>query len=274
MTLRSVAGPALRSATKATAAAVDTARPPATGITILIYHRIGSGTGGQMDIHVGEFDRQIEWLRSTQRVLTLDRAVEELRGVEPVQPGVVVTFDDGTVDWVDRALPVLDRHGVPATFYVATDFVEQRRAFPADGTPISWAGLKELATSSLVTLGSHTHRHTLMDRVPVPDIAEELDRSIQLIGERVGIDAEHFCYPKALLGSPPAQAAIRERFRSATLAGTRANQLGADPYRLARSPIQAADGQRWFRRKAVGGLGFEDRVRDGLNALRYRGATE
>ena len=40
------------------------------------------------------------------------------------------------------------------------------------------------------------------------------------------------------------------------------------------TPIQAADGQRWFRRKAVGGLGFEDRVRDGLNALRYRGATE
>ena len=274
MSLRSAAGPELRSATKATAAAVDLARPPAAGITILIYHRVGSGAGGQMDISTSEFDLQIDWLRSTQRVLTLDRALEELRGTEAVEPGVVITFDDGTADWVEGALPVLDRHGVPATFYVATDFVERRREFPGGGTPISWAGLKELATSPLVTLGSHTHHHALMDRLPVPDIADELDRSIQLLGDRVGITAEHFCYPKALLGSPPARAAIRERFRSATLAGTRANRLGADPYRLARSPIQAADGQRWFRHKAVGGLGFEDRVRDGLNELRYRGATE
>ncbi len=274
MSLRSAAGPALRSATKATAAAVDLARPPAAGITILIYHRIGSGAGGQMDITSTEFDLQIDWLRSTQRVLTLDRALEELRGTDPVEPGVVVTFDDGTADWVDRALPVLDRHGVPATFYVATDFVEQRREFPGGGTPISWAGLKELATSPLVTLGSHTHHHALMDRLPVPDIADELDRSIQLLGERVGIQAEHFCYPKALLGSPPAQAAVRERFRSATLAGTRSNAAGADPYRLARSPIQASDGQRWFRLKARGGLGTEDRLRERLNSLRYRGASE
>ncbi len=274
MSLGSTLGPVLRSTTKATAAAVDRVRPPRPGITILIYHRIGSGTGGQMDLRVDDFERQLEWLRSTQRIITLDRAVAEVTGTEPLQPGVVVTFDDGTADWVEHVLPVLDRLHVPATFYVATAFVEERRAFPGDGRPISWAGLKEMSTSRLVTLGSHTHTHALMDRLPVPDIADELDRSIGLLGDRVGVDPTHFCYPKALLGSPPAQAAIRERFRSATLAGTRSNTRGADPYRLARSPIQAADGQRWFRHKAVGGLGFEDMVRDRLNALRYRGATE
>ncbi len=274
MSLRSTVAPAVRTSIKTSAAAVDVVRRPVAGITILIYHRVGSGTGGQMDVDPAAFDRQLAWLRSTQRVLSLDDALAELAGTDPARPGVVLTFDDGTADWVDHALPALVRHDVPATFYVATDFVEARRPFPGDGPAISWAGLKEMATSPLVTLGSHTHTHALMDRLAIPDIAGELDRSIELIGERVGVTAEHFCYPKALLGSPPAEGAIRQRFRSATLAGTRSNPAGTDPYRLTRSPIQASDGDRWFRRKALGGMAFEDELRDRLNALRYRGATQ
>ena len=35
---------------------------------------------------------------------------------------------------VDVALPILARHGVPAVWYLATDFVERGRAFPGGGT--------------------------------------------------------------------------------------------------------------------------------------------
>jgi peptidoglycan/xylan/chitin deacetylase (PgdA/CDA1 family) len=279
--------PLARTGVKSAAAAVDLVRRPAPGITILIYHRVGAGTGGQMDLSPAAFDQQLAWLRSTQRVLTLDQALTELgaarRAGEGVTApssrdgaagtGVVVTFDDGTADWVDHVLPALERHRIPATFYVATGFVDRTACLPDDATPISWAGLKELSTSKLVTIGSHTHSHALMDRLAVPEIAGELDRSVELLGERVGVHAEHFCYPKALLGSPPAEAAIKERFRSATLAGTRANVVGADPYRLTRSPVQPTDGQRWFRRKATGGMSFENDLRDVLNRVRYRGAV-
>lgn len=284
--LRRSATPAARTAVKSAAAAVDLVRRPAAGITILIYHRVGAGSGGQMDLAPAAFDEQLAWLRSTQRVLTLDQALDELGAVRragegataPGLPGgtpgtgVVITFDDGTADWVDHVLPALERHGVPATFYVTTGFVDGSVVVPGDGTPISWAGLKELATSQLVTIGSHTHTHALMDRLSVTEIAGELDRSIDLLGEQVGVRAEHFCYPKALMGSPAAEVAIKARFRSATIAGTRANAVGVDPYRLTRSPIQPTDGQRWFRHKAVGGMSFENDLRDLLNRVRYRGA--
>ena len=51
------------------------------------------------------------------------------------------------------------------------------------------------------------------------------------------------------------------------------NRYGADPYRLARSPVQYSDGMRWFRHKAAGGLGFEDTLRRLLNRGRYASAT-
>lgn len=286
MTARSVAVAAARGAVKGVAAAVDGMRRPAPGITILIYHRVGAGAGGQMDLAPDVFDEQLAWLAATRRVLTLDAALAELAappvaaGAAPgspgrhspaIAPGVVITFDDGTADWVEHVLPTLERHRVPATFYVATGFVDGTEPVPGGGRPISWAGLREMAGSELVTIGSHTDRHRLLDRLPAAEVAGELDRSLERLGAEVGVAARHFAYPKALAGSPAADAAVRERFRSAVLAGTRANPPGADPYRLSRSPVQAADGRAWFRRKAAGGLRAEDDLRRLANRLRYRG---
>ncbi len=113
-----------------------------------------------------------------------------------------------------------------------------------------------------MTVGSHTHSHALLDRLPDADLADELDRSIDLIGERVGVAAVHFAYPKAVMGSPAADRAVRARFASAALAGGRANRPGrTDPHRLARTPVQVSDGERWFRRKAGGGLALEETIR-------------
>ena len=273
MSLRRRITPVARASLKGTAALVDVARRPDPGITILIYHRVGAGDGGQMDLSPAAFDSQLAWLVGTQRVLSLDAAVAELAGPDPVRAGVVLTFDDGTTDWVDHVLPALERHGVPATFYIATSFVDERSSFPGEGRPMDWAAVRELATSDLVTIGSHTHRHLLLDRLGAAEIDAELDRSVELLRERGGVDPEHFAYPKAVGGSPTADAAVRARFRSAVLAGTRANHAGADPYRLRRSPVQPSDGERWFRRKATGGLSFEDDLRRGLNRVRYRNLT-
>ena len=71
-----------------------------------------------------------------------------------------------------------------------------------------------------------------------------------------------------------AQHAVRSRFRSAALAGTRANVAGhTDRYRLARSPIQISDGRVWFERKVAGGMSFENTMREALNRLRYAKAS-
>lgn len=260
-------------AVKVAAAGADVLRPAAPGLVILIYHRVGARTASQIDLAAERFDEQVAELVSSGRVVSLDEGLERVETGELADVPVVLTFDDGTVDWVDEALPVLVRHQAPATFYVATDFVERRAPFPGDGEPISWAGLGELVASGLATIGSHTHTHALLDRADGPAAAAELDRSTELLGERLGVECAHFAYPKALLGSPAAEAEVRRRFRSATVAGSRSNPTGADLHRLRRTPIQVADGMRWFRRKAAGGMRLEDTARSLLNRGRYAGAA-
>jgi peptidoglycan/xylan/chitin deacetylase (PgdA/CDA1 family) len=259
-----------------TSAAVDVVRRPGAGLVVLIYHRIGRRSSIEVDLPVSAFAEQMSFLASHTQVVTLSDGLARLAapGAGPNESMVAVTFDDGTADFADHAVPVLVEQRVPVTLYVATDFIDRGLPFPDDGVPLSWAALREAAGTGFVEVGSHTHTHALLDRLPPGEVAGELDRSIALIGEHVGVRAEHFAYPKAVMGSEAADATVRSRFVSAAVAGTHLNRYGAtDPYRVARSPIQVSDGMRWFRRKAAGGLAFEDTLRQVLNRRRYSDAT-
>lgn len=263
-----------RRAIKLAAHTADRVVTPPSGIVFAIYHRVGATGGGQMNLDPDVFESQVEWLMANRRVITIDQATDELRSTEPVQPGVVLTFDDGTADWLEVVAPILVRHGAPATFYLTTGYPEGSSDLPDGETPLSWAGVEELASLDLATIGSHTHTHSLLDRLAPSAIDDELDRSIGLIAEHIGVSPAHFAYPKALAPSAAADSAVRARFTTAVIAGTRANSNTADLHLLLRSPIQAADSMSDAHKKFDGGLGFEDALRRRVNTVRYRGRTE
>jgi peptidoglycan/xylan/chitin deacetylase (PgdA/CDA1 family) len=254
---------------------MDRFRAPSPGVVVLLYHRVGGRSSSEVDLDAAVFAEQMAFLADSTDVVRLERALEELVS-PPVtarrRPAVVVTFDDGTDDFVDIAVPILDLYRVPVTLYLATSFVDEGVAYPDGGRPASWSGLSDAIATGVVDIGSHTHRHRLLDRLPPSEIEDELDRSTELIAQRLQRAAADFAYPKAVFGSPAAAEAVRRRFRSAAVAGTHANAYGAtDPYRLARSPIQVGDAMQFFRRKAAGGMRVEDTLRRALNRVRYAG---
>jgi peptidoglycan/xylan/chitin deacetylase (PgdA/CDA1 family) len=260
----------LRTIVKAGAAAV----PAPPGTVVLIYHRVGRRSTLDVDLATAEFERQVAWLADQGRTASLRRSLDALQGPGAGLGSVVVTFDDGTADFAETALPILVKHQIAVTLYLATAFVEEERPFPDDGRPVSWAALRDACATGLVDVGSHTHTHAVLDRLPASEVADELDRSKQLIEDRLGRPCLDFAYPKALPPSPAAATAVRERFRSAALAGTRPNRPGrTDPYRLARSPIQRSDGMHYFEKKVAGRMALEDSLRTVANRWRYRGIT-
>lgn len=242
---------------------------------MLLYHRVGGRTGVEVDLPEPLFERQMAFLAARGGVVGLDDALEVLAQERPPQlDPVVVTFDDGTDDFVDRALPILARHAIPATLYLSTDHVERRQPFPDDGQPVSWSALSDALDTGLVTIGSHTHTHALLDRVSPASAVDELDRSIELIEDRLGRHPRHFAYPKAVLGTAAVQQLVRQRFDSAAIGGMRPNRYGrTDPFQLNRSAIQVSDGVRWFTHKVDGGMAVEDTLRRALNRRRYAGST-
>jgi peptidoglycan/xylan/chitin deacetylase (PgdA/CDA1 family) len=126
-------------------------------LSILIYHRVLPASqaphGG--GVTAEEFDSQMRVLRAHFTPLPLVEAVERL-GKRSLPPrAACVTFDDGYADNATVALPILQRHGIPATFFVATGYldgammwndtvIEAVRALPATELDLERWGLGRL----------------------------------------------------------------------------------------------------------------------------------
>lgn len=87
---------------------------------ILLYHGVTSAKSVGIENCSGkhmaadEFDRQMAAIAGRARPL---REVAK-------SGGIAVTFDDSYRNVFTDALPILKRHGVPATFFIATGFIE------------------------------------------------------------------------------------------------------------------------------------------------------
>lgn len=120
-----------RSIAAAAVSAISHAYPGtrAGRLLILIYHRVRSCPDpmfpGEVDAH--RFDWHLSLLRRYCRPFALRDAVRCLRDDALPPRSVAVTFDDGYADNVTVALPVLQRHGIPATFFIAPGFLDGGR---------------------------------------------------------------------------------------------------------------------------------------------------
>ncbi len=105
-------------------------------IPVLTYHRVARRDDaslfddGVVDVSPEQLHRQLAFLRQWFTPIGTDDLVAFVNGSGrlPRNP-VMVTFDDGYLDNHDVALPILLEHGVRATFFIATDYVERRRMY-------------------------------------------------------------------------------------------------------------------------------------------------
>ena len=104
-------------------------RVVAPRLSVLIFHRVLSGPD---PLFPGEtcavrFDRLARALARTFTVLTLGQAHSLWQRQQLPRRALVITFDDGYADNATVALPILQRHGLSATFFVATGFLDGGR---------------------------------------------------------------------------------------------------------------------------------------------------
>lgn len=104
--------------------------PPAT---VLAYHAIGecsrADDENSLFVTVEAFTAQMSYLAEHRRVVPLAEAIElrssssERRRSRRRERLVAITFDDGYRSVLERAVPVLEAHGFPATMFVPTRYI-------------------------------------------------------------------------------------------------------------------------------------------------------
>lgn len=94
--------------------------------TILIFHRVTAEPDPLFpgEMHATRFDAIMSALASSFNVLALPAAMALVRNDALPSRAISITFDDGYADNHTVALPILRRHGLPATFFVASGFLD------------------------------------------------------------------------------------------------------------------------------------------------------
>ena len=95
-------------------------------VIVLMYHRISEGTASNIyERSVADFEADLQYLKEQNiRVIGFDELDEMITGgTVPETHCAILTFDDGDHSWITRAMPLLLKYEMKATFFLWTEMI-------------------------------------------------------------------------------------------------------------------------------------------------------
>jgi peptidoglycan/xylan/chitin deacetylase (PgdA/CDA1 family) len=226
-------------------------------LLVLCYHAVSPDWPAALSTTPETLDDHLGWLASRGY-----RGVPAREALSAPGDGrtVAITFDDAYRSVLERAKPILDRHGMRASVYVPTDWAGREEPMRWPGidqwpggphehelTCMTWEQLASLEEAGW-EVGSHTRSHPKLPEVEDDAaLADELEGSRRVCEERLGRPCEAIAYPYGAHDERVVEAAGRAGYRyGLTLPGRlHAGRELAWP----RIGIYRVDGARRFRLK-------------------------
>ncbi|RZB20955.1 polysaccharide deacetylase family protein [Streptomyces sp. F001] len=185
-------------------------------------------------------------------VTTADLAARWRTG-RPLPPRpVLVTFDDGYEGVHRHALPVLAKHGFPATLFVSTGWL--RGAYDTGGgldRMLDWDQVRQLADAG-VEIGGHSHSHPQLDQLDDDALRFELTRCRDIVAGELGALPVSFAYPYGYSSHRVRQEVRATGYAQALAVGNGLARRHQGPYALRRVTVRRSTGLEEFERLIEG----------------------
>lgn len=168
-------------------------------VPILCYHRFGTEAVDSMTIKNSVFTEQMEWLKSNgYTVIPLDTAMQYIQGKIKSIPSksVVISVDDGHKSVYSDMTPIVKKYKMPVTLFIYPSAISNAKY------AMTWEQLRELETTKLFHVESHTYWHPNFKKEKKMLSAEEYAKSVdkQLNGskkkleERMGHEIKYLAW--------------------------------------------------------------------------------
>ena len=175
--------------------------------------------------------------------------------VKPRKP-IVITFDDGTLDFWEYGREIMQQHGFTATLFVVTRFVGTESSWEADvGEParplMTWKQLKTLADEGF-EIGSHTHTHRELPQLTADEVTDELTTSRRVLEEQLGTTPQWIAYPRGRYEKSHKTAAAAAGYTGACAVALEYRDLAyGDRFELKRVTIKSTESMLKFRLRTM-----------------------
>ena len=116
---------------------------------------------------------------------------------------ILVTFDDGYKDNFTRALPILEKHHIPAIFFTPTNLIFKKKMIEKNSKEQnsktvfpSINNITAVANSKYISFGNHTASHPILSSLSTENFKQELRISQKEFEKTLGIRPDIFAFPR------------------------------------------------------------------------------
>lgn len=172
-------------------------------LPILMYHRVaptGASSTVRYRVTPEQFEEQLHYLQNEGYYsVNLEDWHYTMERKMPL-PGkaVVLTFDDGYLDFKTYAWPLLRKYGFLATVFLVTDNIGELNSWDSvygEELPLlGWKDIRKLQDEG-VEFGSHTASHPYLTSLSSAEIVREGARSRATLVQELGRVVKSFAYP-------------------------------------------------------------------------------
>lgn len=216
-------------------------------VPVLLYHQIAALPERKapyqgLFVHPDSFRKQMLALKFLgYKGLSVRDAWPYLRG-EKQGKVVVITFDDGFLNTLENAAPVLADCGFTATNYFVSNQIGGSNVWDSkEGIPntacMSVSQLREWADLGH-EVGAHTLDHVLLPETPEIEARRQITESKRALEDMLGSEVTNFCYPYG--GNKPIHREMVQDagYKSAVATVSRSSKPDDDPYGIPRLYIR------------------------------------
>jgi peptidoglycan/xylan/chitin deacetylase (PgdA/CDA1 family) len=159
-------------------------------------------TNELLDVVPEQFDAHLRALQHEGwRTISPDGLADALERDRQLPPRTfVITLDDGHDDGLTYALPILQRYGFVATYYLVTSLLEQP-------TYLSWAQVRALQGLGM-EIGNHTIDHLALTTLAAREVLRQVAGAQAIFEANLTVPPTTFSYPYGLW-DPMAIQAVR-----------------------------------------------------------------
>jgi peptidoglycan/xylan/chitin deacetylase (PgdA/CDA1 family) len=211
-----------------------------------MYHSVGPGVRAEQDpyqltVTPQRLDAQ---LRALRRQGLRGRSMRDLLADGGAAGGVGLTFDDGYVDFLTEAVPVLRRHGATATVYVLAGRLGGDNSWDADAPrkPLMTAEQVCASAEAGMEIGSHGLAHRHLPQLTPEELAEETAGSRARLAEVIGAPVDALAYPYGDLGPREVEAARTAGYDNAVAVDVAGTGVAPSRHAIPRSYAGQRDG--------------------------------
>jgi peptidoglycan/xylan/chitin deacetylase (PgdA/CDA1 family) len=167
------------------------------GVRVLMYHKVVTNNSDFLSVTTEQFEAQLLYFKkenyqfiTAQNVLDFYKKQTPL----PAKP-LLITFDDGYLNNLELAYPILKKYNAKAVIFIPTSFVGIKNEWDNGNDEImSLEQLKNL-DPSVFELALHSHEHRNYADLSIPEIASDVAYNVAFFKQNNLNYTPVFAYP-------------------------------------------------------------------------------